>query len=197
MRPSHFHLIALLGLVLTIQACSPVGLVLGAGARAGIAAVEDRGVKGTVADTEIELALQRAYANESWALVRDLEVTVRQGRVLLTGGVTSEDDLAKAARLAWTVDGVTQVINEVEVIPDAGLADYAKDSWIATKVRTRLLGDAAIDSVNYAVRVVNRTVYLFGTHRDTAEAKRAVAHARDVTNVRRVVDHTVARSPAS
>ena len=54
-----------------------------------------------------------------------LNLTVNQGRVLITGIVQNPDDRVEAVRLAWQVEGVTQVINEIRVAESDGLPGYA------------------------------------------------------------------------
>ena len=100
---------------------------------------------------------------------------------------------AEAIQLAWKAKGVREVINEIEVTSEGGLTAYAKDSWAANELRSRLLFARGVNSINYSVEVVNGTVYLLGVAADTAEHERVLGIARNMANVRRVVSHVITR----
>jgi osmotically-inducible protein OsmY len=84
---------------------------------------------------------------------------------------------------------VKEVINEIEVTEPGGAEAYAHDVWISTQLRTRLLIDKEILSINYSVETVGGTVYLLGFARSAEELARAEAHARNLAYVRRVVSY--------
>ena len=87
--------------------------------------------------------------------------------------------------------------NEVRVKDDAGLDDYAKDVWISTKLRTRLLADSKVSAINYSIETVNRTIYLLGIAQSAAELERVKGHARDIEGVRNVVSYVVLKDDPS
>jgi osmotically-inducible protein OsmY len=175
------------GASLTLGACAPVAI--GAGVTAGVAASQERGLKGAAADTEIRLQINRLWLEESTSLYRKVNLQVQEGRVLLTGRVPEPEARVTAVRLAWLAKGVVEVINEIEVSDRSSLLDAARDEWIAAELRTRLLADAAIASINYSIETVNGAVYLIGVAQDQAELDRALAHARNIAYVRRVLNY--------
>jgi osmotically-inducible protein OsmY len=175
------------GASLTLGACAPV--VIGAGVTAGVAASQERGLKGAAADTEIRLEINRLWLEESASLYSKINLQVQEGRVLLTGQVPEPEARVTAVRLAWLAEGVAEVINEIEVSDRSSLLDAARDEWIAAKLRTRLLADRAIASINYSIETVNGAVYLIGVAQDQAELDRALTHARNIAYVRRVLNY--------
>ncbi|MFM2044822.1 MAG: putative 21 kDa hemolysin protein [Pseudomonadota bacterium] len=122
-------------------------------------------------------------------LDRRLDATVERGRALLTGRARNAEERVEAVRLAWQADGVTEVINEIQLDDSGGIADAATDTWIATRLRYRLFTDAEITSGNFTIDVVNQTVYLLGKARSQQELDRVIAHAREVPRVKQVVNH--------
>ncbi len=170
-----------------LGACTPV--VVGAGVTAGVAAAQERGLEGAAADTKIRLQINRLWLEESTALYRKISLQVQEGRVLLTGQVSKPETRVTAVRLAWQAEGVAEVINEIELGDTSSLLDAARDEWIAAQLRARLLGDAAIASINYSIETVNASVYLIGIARDQAELDRALTHARNIRYVRRVLNY--------
>ena len=182
-----FGLLLAVGAGLTLGACAPV--VIGAGATAGVAASQERGFKGAIADTEIRLEINHLWLQESISLYSKVNLQVQEGRVLLTGQVPNPEARVTAVRLAWQAEGVREVINEIEVGDTSSLLDAARDQWISARLRARLLADREIASINYSIETVNAAVYLIGVAQNQAELDRAIAHAREISYVRRVVDY--------
>jgi osmotically-inducible protein OsmY len=170
-----------------LGACTPV--VVGAGAAAGVSAAQERGLTGTIGDTETRLEINRLWLQESASLYTKVNLQVQEGRVLLTGNVPSPDARLSAVRLAWQAKGVREVINEIEVSDTDSLMDAARDEWISAELKARILVDTAIVSINYSIETVNQVVYLIGVAQSQAELKRVIDYARDIAYVRRVVSY--------
>ena len=66
---------------------------------------------------------------------------VYMGRVLLTGTVDTPEMRAEAVKLAWTAEGVKEVINEIQLAGAAGASGFARDTWISTQLKSALLFD--------------------------------------------------------
>jgi osmotically-inducible protein OsmY len=161
-----------------------LGLAAGAGASVGIAAAREGGVNSAATDVRI-----RAEINDKWfkyniETFRKLGLTVDQGRVLITGIVQNPDARVEAVRLAWQVDGVRQVINEVRVADSTGIAGYADDLWITTRLRTAMTFDRDVQSINYSIDTVDGTVYLMGISQSQKELKRVTDLAREIPHPR-------------
>lgn len=175
---------------LLAAACSPIGMAVGAGATAGVAAFQERPVGEALSDAEIKLGLNDRLLRSDGLFSR-ISTKVMEGRVMLIGLVPDAADRDEAGRIAWTVPGVREVINEVEIADRSTLETLPGDEWIAAKLRTRLLTDFEVSDINYATDVVNGSVYILGIGKDPAEIDRVAAHARDVSGVRRVVMHAI------
>ena len=178
--------------------CDPVtGAVVGAGAEVGVAAGEERGVGGAITDTKIQTQIDGIYLDKGVDMFRDITVTVQEGRVDLTGKVKKPEEQVEAVRLAWQASGVRQVIDDIQVTDQSGIIDYGRDVRIATTLRADLLFDSKIRNINYSVEVENAVVYLMGIAQDQAELDRVIAHARDVSGVRKVVNNVILKTDAS
>ena len=182
-----FGILFAAGAGLTLGGCTAV--VIGAGAAAGVAAAQERGLKGAAADTRIRLAINRLWFEESTSLYGKINLQVQEGRVLLSGRVPEPEARVTAVRLAWQAEGVAEVINEIGVSDGSSLMDAARDEWIGAQLRARLVGDAAIASINYSIETVNGAVYLIGIAQDQAELDRVVAYAKNIAYVRRVLNY--------
>jgi osmotically-inducible protein OsmY len=164
--------------------------VIGAGATAGVAAAEERGLEGAIDDTKIRVEVNRLWFDRDVEMFRQVTLNISEGRVLLTGVVPGAQARADAVRLTWQVAGVKEVLNEIQVRAggEAGM-DQAHDLWIQQKLKARLLTDGDVKNINYIIDVTDSVVYLLGIAQNSAERDRVVAHARDVRGVKRVINH--------
>ena len=175
---------ALLGL----SACAPVGMVVGAGAGVGVAAAQERGVAGRTADLRIEARIFEKFFNSDVSLQTKLGVEVYEGRVLLTGATDDVRLADKAVKLAWQVDGVKDVINEIQ-LRNSGAKDFIRDTWITGQLRSKITFDKEILAINYAIDTVNGRVYIIGIAQNPAELRRVMDHAGNIRYVRDVISH--------
>lgn len=179
---------ALLLAAFTLSGCIPI--LLGAGTETAVVVSQERSVGNAVDDTGILLKIKNAFADKDYKdLLANVEVKVVEGRVLLTGNVDKPESQIEAVRLTWTVVGVKEVIDEIQINDKSGFWNYAQDVWTSTQVRSRLLFTKGIRSVNYSVITVNRTVYLMGIAQDQTELDRASSVAATTSGVQRVVSY--------
>lgn len=176
-------------------AVAVVGGLAGAGA-AGYAAGQERGVNGEYHDFATKTNIQVAWMKAQPPLPPNLDVTVYEGRALLTGAADSPAARDRAAELAGRVAGVRAVYNQIEVAPSRSAWSMASDAWITAKLRSDLVLDKEIRSLNYTIETVNGSVYLIGSARTAGELDRATGWARNIPGVRRVVSFVEVRPGA-
>ncbi len=181
--------------MLALGACGPA-TVVGAGAAVGVTAAQERGVGGALSDTQIRLEINQMLFETDQELYADVHLQVQEGRVLLSGTVPDQESRLEAVRIAWRASGVQEVINEMEVAGDQSLGSYTRDRWIETQLRSKLLTDKAVSSINISIETVNQSVYLIGIAQDEDEMDRVVGHAKDIPYVRRVVNYLTLKEPA-
>lgn len=177
-----------LAAALVLGACAPV-VVAGAAGAGVAAATQERGAKAVVSDTRIRAEINHLWFQASEKLYLRVQLQVQEGRVLLSGVMPDPETRVEAVRLAWQVEGVKEVINEIEVDDDSTLTDRARDVRISTSLKSRLLFDKQIASLNYSIEVVNQSIYLIGVAQNQAELDRVINHAKQIPYVRRVVSY--------
>jgi osmotically-inducible protein OsmY len=182
-----------LGVCTGLTGC-PLAIVGGIAAAggAGYEANQERGVKGTYNDFAIKTNIQNAWGKADLNLAPTIDVTVYEGRVLLTGTAANPERKAEAAQLARSIQGVRAVYNEIEVMPNESVWDSTKDAWITSEVRSRLVF-SNVRSVNYNIETAEGSVYLIGSARTEAELHHATDLARNVPGVKRVVSYVEVR----
>ncbi len=191
-----FGTLAAVTLLAALAACSPAGVVVGAGANAGTAAVQERTMADAADDAWIKGQINYLWAEHDLAMFRKLNTSVVEGKVLVTGGVRYPETRIQAIRIAWRVEGVREVIDEIQIEDTSGVVDGLRDFWITASLRKKLLFDAHVRSINYNIDTVNGVVYLTGIAYDEAELARVRGHARTVSRVRNIVSYVRLRDDA-
>jgi len=189
-KPANILLAALICILMTVPAgCTPTTMALTGGTTLGVAAAREGGLKVAGNDAAIRLQIHDLWFKHDFDMYRKLSMTVREGRVLITGTVPDPDMRVDAVRLAWLADGVREVINEVNVDDGRGFRGYVGDSMTTANIRTRMTFSPDIQSINYTVDTVGGVVYLMGVAQDEQELERAIEVARNARGVENVVSY--------
>ena len=155
------------------------------------AARQERTVGAAIDDVRIKTAVTSGLAGAAISNFVNVSTTVVEGRVLMTGRVDEPEERLQATRIAWGVEGVRRVDNEIEITDSAGWFDRPRDIFIRTEIAVDLLTDGAIKDVNYTIDVVNGVVYITGVGQDQAEIDRVIARASRFKGVKRVENFVV------
>jgi osmotically-inducible protein OsmY len=184
---------AIIYLGLTLASAAPlsgcIAVVGGAAAGGYTLATEQRSPQQLAQDAAIGAVAHKAWADNNIDLARDVEATVYDGQVLITGIVPTAEMKAQAEQLVRPLQGVTQVYNEVQVGQPTNLATDARDNIVSNSLRAQLLGDSQVRSSNFTVHTLNGVVYIIGFARNGAERDRVISYARNLSNVTRVVSY--------
>jgi osmotically-inducible protein OsmY len=172
-----------------LASCSPLGVAAGAGATLGIASAREGGISSTASDLKIKAMISDRWFKYDLETFVKLNLTVNQGRVLITGIVQDPDDRVEAVRLVWQVEGVKQVINEIRVATSEGLPGYVRDQWITTRLRTAITFDKEVQSINYSIDTVGGVIYLMGVSQSQAELNKVIDTARTLPHVSQVISY--------
>lgn len=196
---SAWALAGILALPFGLGGCVEMVVVSGIAAAAGggYMAGQERGVDGMASDIAIKTEIATAFLQADPQIQAGVTTTVYDGRVLLTGRVATPAMKATAVQIAGRTQHVRRVHDEVEVASAEDIWDDAKDTWISAQVRSQMVIDPDIRSVNYTIETENGSVYLIGSARSQGELDRATQIARHVPGVRRVVSYVEPRSGAA
>lgn len=189
------HLIAILLLPIMVLGlvggCAPA--LVGAAATGGVIAAQERSVGDAVDDVTIRATLNDLFLRESLDLYNAVSFDVVEGRVLLKGVVPTPETRLRATELTWQAAGVREVINEIQVSEGGGAVDFAKDTWISSQLKTKMLFASDVRSINYSVETVNGVIYLMGIAQSQRELDRVLALASDIPDVVEVVNHVMVK----
>lgn len=168
-----------------LQGCIGAAVV-GSAAVATKSATDPRSVGQQVDDGTLE-------ARVSGQLNKDKDITGKariiatayKGNVLLTGQSPDMAWADKAKQIASNVDGTVSVYNEVRSGEPVNLGAASKDTWLTTKVKSKILASDSVKSGSVKVITENGEVFLLGVlTRQEADAAAKIASETD--GVRRV-----------
>ena len=167
----------------SLQGC--IALV-GAGAVAGGLSLNDRRTGGTqIEDQSIELK-SGGRLREAIGEKGHINVTSYNRIVLLSGEVPSDADKAAAEKAVAGIEGVTNVVNELEVGANSTISTRSSDTVITTRVKSALIDAKDVQSSAIKVVTDRGNVYLMGRVTER-EATRAAEIARAQPSVLKVV----------
>jgi osmotically-inducible protein OsmY len=188
-----FHLRAIVSVAVLIAAAPLTGCVVPiiAGTAVGgyTLATEQRSPEQLARDAAIGAAAHKYWADASSDLARDLDATVYDGNLLITGIVPNQAMKDMGEKLARQIDGVKNVYNDVQIGQPTNLAQDARDNYASNALRTQLLGNSQVRSSNFTVHTLNGIVYIMGYARNAAERDLVLSYARNLANVERVAPY--------
>jgi hyperosmotically inducible protein len=115
----------------------------------------------------------------------EIDVDTNEGAVRLSGKVEDPADRAEAERIARSVEGVRNVVNEIE-IGDPTVGENVTDAWILTKIKSKLVADPQVSAFNIDVDVTEGNVTLSGKVEKSAAKSEAEKLARATEGVKSV-----------
>lgn len=160
------------------------------GTAAGASVAHDRRTVGTVIeDKEILFRAMRLRGDSPDLAQRsNIDITVYNLQVLLTGQAESSDIVARFAQQVAKIARVRKVINEVSIGAEETWSEAGSDAYLTTRVKLAIF-DVGIDGFDpLRVKVVSSqgTVYLMGLLRP-GEADAVTDKVRYISGVKKVV----------
>ena len=171
------------------QSCAPVLGTLGVvslGAHS-----KQKGIGTTINDNIIKTRISNFIFKLDEDLIPNTKIFVNNGSVLFTGKVEVPENKIEITKVAWSVKGVKEVNNELQVIDKSSIKNIARDLASLGEIRARLISDKSINSLNFSIDVVNDKVYLSGVAKDKSEMLRVKDHAVSARFVKEVYNYII------
>ena len=184
-----FSSFLLISSALALSGC--VNAAIGIGTAAVAASTTEKGLSTSVSDSVIQAKLSESFIQTSQSIFLNVETSVNDGSVLLTGKLKTQEEKITATRLSWEIRGVREVINEIQLSDASSFKSSAKDLAASAQLRAALIRDADISSLNFSIDVVNGIVYLSGVAKNEEERERVVAHAQELRFAKQVVSYII------
>lgn len=176
--------IMILGTLL-LQGCAAVAV--GTAAVATKTAADPRSIGTQIDDSTLQLRVSNTLAKDQ-QIKHDshIVVTVYQGKILLTGQAPNDVIISRAKQIALGVTGATEVYNEIRQGNKINITTASSDTWITTKVRSKLLSSDKVKSSHIKVTTEKGEVFLLGLVTQS-EAEAAENIASKISGVKHVI----------
>ncbi|PPR47832.1 MAG: hypothetical protein CFH19_00199 [Alphaproteobacteria bacterium MarineAlpha5_Bin9] len=171
--------------------CSPTGILASGGASTMVIAEGDKSLGETVDDASIKIQISAKFLSHEENLFLDIETTVIQGRVLLTGIVDTQELRIAAVKKVWEVEGVVEVINEIEVGESVTLSEYSNDLWISTQARGLAVKNLGLRGISYNFETIRGKIYVAGITSKKEQLDTLIESIKKIKGVKEIVNYVV------
>ena len=112
---------------------------------------------------------------------------VLDGRIFLTGKVDDPEEKLKLTKMAWEIQGVRSVRNDIKVKEDFNFKQSAKDLLITSQLRTALILNRNIKASNYQIDTYKKKIYIYGISITSDEKEEVINEAKQISDVKNVI----------
>ena len=173
--------------------CSPANVLATGGSTAMVVAEGDRSLGVVVDDTTIKVNIAAKFWEAGSNLFIEINTSVLEGRVLLTGLVDDQEIRIDAVRLVWEIEGVKEVINEIEIGNRETLKDYAKDLWINTQARGVATKTIGFKAIGYNFETIQGKVYVAGITTKPEQLDTLIEALKTIKGVKEIVNYVIVK----
>tara|TARA_B100000214_G_C23938630_1_gene614499 strand:+ start:515 stop:1108 length:594 start_codon:yes stop_codon:yes gene_type:complete len=116
-----------------------------------------------------------------------VKTKVLDGRIFISGKVTSVDEKLLITKIAWETDGVRSVRNDIKIKEEFNFKRSAEDILITSQLRSALIFNKEIKAVNYNLDTYKKKIYIYGIAHSKEERQNVVDEAKNITDVEDVI----------
>ena len=178
-------------IILVNYGCSPVGVVASGGATTMVVAEGDRSLGTVVDDATIKINIAAKFLNSGNNLFVEINTNVLEGRVLLTGLIDSQEARIEAVRLVWEVEGVNEVVNEIQIGNRSNIKDYANDLWINTQAKGVAAKTIGLRAVSYNFETIQGKIYVAGITSRPEQIEILVEALKTIKGVEEIINYVI------
>ena len=174
-----------------LYSCTPAN-ILGTGAGSAMVIAEgDRSMGAVIDDATIKVNIAAKFISSEDNLFVDISTTVLNGRVLMTGLVDNQEVRIDAVRRVWEVEGVQEVINEIQIGNRASLKEYANDVWINTQAKGLAAKTVGLRVVAYNFETIKGKVYIAGITSRPEQLEDLINAVKTIKGVKEIVNYVI------
>ena len=171
--------------------CSPANVLATGGGSAMVVAEGERSLGTVIDDATIKVNIAAKFLSADNNLFVNINTSVLEGRVLLTGIVDNQEIRIEAVRLVWEVEGVREIVNEIEVGNRSSLKDYASDLWINTQARAVAAKTIGLKAITYNFETINGKVYIAGITTKSDQLEELLSALKSIKGVSEIVNYVI------
>ena len=173
--------------------CSPANILATGGGSAMVVAEGERSLGTVIDDATIKVNIAAKFLSADNNLFVNINTSVLEGRVLLTGLVDNQEIRIEAVRLVWEVEGVREIVNEVEVGNRSTLKDYASDLWINTQARAVAAKTIGLKAITYNFETIQGKIYIAGITKKSDQLNELISALKGIKGVSEIVNYVIVK----
>jgi osmotically-inducible protein OsmY len=150
-------------------------------------AFDPRSVGTQIDDSIMQKTLSTKIILLDKSYILSVNSKVLDGRIFLTGKVNNPEEKLKLTKLAWEIEGVRSVRNDIKVKEKFNFQQSAKDILITSQLRTALIINKNIKATNYQIDTYKKKIYIYGIAITSDERDLVLEEAREILDVENVI----------
>ena len=187
LEEERFLLVKIINLLIISLLVNSCAIISTTGSLVGSASTSARGFSGTIEDTYLMSKVVSKITLMKLSNFSNITVSVINGKVLLAGNIENQEKRLELIKKVWWIDGVKEVLNELEIGPRISFSEKAEDFVFEAKIEKRLLFEPGIFSNNYSVDVVNGKVYVMGISSDIEEKTKVENFLNNMNDIKKLI----------
>ena len=186
-----FVIIGIVFLLSLNYGCSAPGVLATGGGTTMVIVEGERSVGTVIDDATIKVQIGAKFISSEENLFLNIDTFVIEGRVLLTGIVETQEARIDAVRRVWEVNGVKEVINEIEVGDKTTLKEYSQDLWINTQVKGVAAKTLGLRALSYNFETIRGKVYVAGIISKKELLDQLINSIKNIKGVKEIVNYVI------
>ena len=150
-------------------------------------ALDPRTIGTQIDDSIMQKNLSAKLINMNTNYILSVKSKVLDGRIFITGKVDTIEEKLKITKLGWEIKGARSVKNDLQIKDKFNFQQAAKDILITSQLRTAMITNKKIKSVNYNIDTYKKKIYVYGISQDEEERAEVINEAKQILDVEEVI----------
>jgi len=150
-------------------------------------AYDPRTVGMQIDDSIMQKNLSAKLINMNTNYILSVKTKVLDGRIFITGKVDTVEEKLKITKLGWEIKGARSVKNDLQIKEKFDFQRAAKDLLITSQLRTAIITNKKIKSVNYNIDTYKKKIYIYGIAENEEERSEVINEAKEILDVEDVI----------
>ena len=150
-------------------------------------ALDPRSLGTQIDDSIMDKSLEAKILSMNKNYFLNVKSKVLDGRIFLTGKVENPEEKLRLTKLAWEVKGARSVKNDIKIKDKFNFQQSAKDVLITSQLRSAMIFNKKINSVNYNLDTYKKVIYIYGISETNEEKNEVIKEAKEILDVEDVI----------
>ena len=150
-------------------------------------ALDPRSLGTQIDDSIMQQNLRAKLLSADKSYIISVKTKILDGRIFLTGKVSTVEDKLKITKLAWEIKGARSVKNDLRIKEEFNFKRSAKDVLITSQLRAALITNKKVKSVNYNIDTYKKKIYIYGIAQNKTERDNVTKEAKQILDVEDVI----------